>query len=58
MAKTVEQLEQVYSEVLDILVRNELAMNEVSYVLYLLELSFIQETVKDAVRLYMLKHNR
>jgi len=58
MPKTVEQLEGVYDEVLDILMRSELTMNEVSYVLNLLEQTFLQEAVQSAVKSYMLKTNR
>ena len=58
MAKTVEQLEGIYQEMLDILVRHELSINEVCYVLKLLDFALIEESVKQHVRSYTLKHNR
>jgi len=58
MVKTEEQLETIYSQVLRILVDNEVSVDEACYILKLVEVSLLRQEMEDVVKEYMLKHNR
>jgi len=58
MAKTEEQLETIYSQVLTILVENELSITEVCYILKLVELALFRQEMESVIKEYTLKHNR
>ena len=58
MAKTEKQLETIYSQILHILVGNEVSIHEACYILNLVELALFRQEMEDIVKEYMLKHNR
>jgi len=58
MVKTEEQLETIYSQILRVLVDNEVCVNEACYILKLVEVSLLRQEMEDVVKEYMLKHNR
>jgi len=58
MVKTEEQLETVYSQVLNILVESEVSTDEACYILNLVQLALFRQEMESVVKEYILKHNR